>query len=147
MAFVKALARPSPHLSVETLPVGTSLLCGTQPVSSVAHEVLPVVSLQSNFLPGPGGVASAAPAAIRKIPPMANPRSRFMQSPPLAFERDIAPQIALLTVPGPAYLRGVFTVNRLSRFSSHLGEQILRWATTMCDAVCQAPCRIASPVS
>src|SRR2546428_234762 len=58
MALLKALARPSPHLSVETFPEGVSLVCGMQPVSSAAHELVPPV-LQSKRFPGPGGVAKA----------------------------------------------------------------------------------------
>src|SRR5438067_217407 len=86
MAAPKALLSPSPHFRVAaTPPDGSSLLCGTQPVSSLAHDTPDPPSLQSKCWPWPGGAATAAPAATRKHPPMTDPRSRFMRPPPLAY--------------------------------------------------------------
>ena len=86
MAVPKALLSASPHFRVAaTPPDGSSLLCGTQPVSSLAHDTPDPPSLQSKCWPWPGGAATAAPAATRKHPPMTDPRSRFMRPPPLAY--------------------------------------------------------------
>src|SRR5207253_8997374 len=75
MAAPKALLSPSPHFRVAaTPPDGSSLLCGTQPVSSLAHDTPDPPSLQSKCWPWPGGAATAAPAATRKHPPMTDPR-------------------------------------------------------------------------
>src|SRR6184192_1972092 len=96
MAAPKALLSPSPHFRVAaTPPDGSSLLCGTQPVSSLAHDTPDPPSLQSKCWPWPGGAATAAPAATRKHPPMTDPRSRFMRLLrwPI-YERDHSPNVA-----------------------------------------------------
>src|SRR5207253_33468 len=86
MAVPKALLSASPHFRVAaTPPDGSSLVCGTQPVSSLAHDTPDPPSLQSKCWPAVGGAATAAPAATRKNPPMTDPRSRFMRPPPLAY--------------------------------------------------------------
>src|SRR5207249_10290142 len=91
MAVPKALLSASPHFRVAaTPPDGSSLVSGTQPVSSLAHDTPDPPSLQSKCWPGPGGAATAAPAATRKNPPMTNPRSRFMRPPPFASRDEFA---------------------------------------------------------
>src|SRR2546430_982881 len=65
-AALNALVSASPHWRVETTPPeGSSFVCGTQPVSSLAHEVAPGASLQSKCLPRSGGVASEMLDKIR----------------------------------------------------------------------------------
>src|SRR5439155_15028106 len=80
MALLKALAIASAHLSVAATfgADGLSLLPGTHPVSSVAHDVAPPASLQSKCLPGPGGVAIAPPAVSRSKLPRVVASRRFM---------------------------------------------------------------------
>ena len=83
IALLNALAMPSEHFP-------WSLVSGTQPVSSLAHEIPDPPLLQSKCWPGPGGAASATPAVARKNPPMTNPRSRFMRPPPFASRDEFA---------------------------------------------------------
>src|SRR2546425_8371245 len=76
IALANALTMPAAHFPC----AGVS---GTQPASSVAHELVPPCE-QSNFFPGPGGAANnATPVPIRKIPPISIPRTRFIYPPPL----------------------------------------------------------------
>src|SRR3989442_13060818 len=83
IALANALTMPAAHFACAGLS-------GTQPASSVAHELVPPC-VQSNFFPGPGGAANnATPVPIRKIPPMSIPRTRFICPPPFAFSRFAA---------------------------------------------------------
>src|SRR5438876_1075878 len=78
MAPPKALPSASPHFSVDTLPAGTSLDWGTQPVSSLAHETPDPPWLQSKRWPGPGGAARATADVSTSMLPRASPTRRVM---------------------------------------------------------------------